>query len=168
MSSSIRRTARRWTTLASLLGLMLTVGSARVAVAQAVASAAPARMTLEELTAQWASLERPLLGVTGLTDLQRDAIELLEERYRTLFNDEARPIRTARIALLQNSQNFARQDVERALDRMAALRKKELELLRNILTDAQRVKYDENLKVLAAEEEDARLRRARDEAFYTP
>jgi transcriptional regulator of acetoin/glycerol metabolism len=92
-------------------------------------------MSLEDMTAEWASLERPLIGVTELTDLQRDAIELLEEKYRKLFLNEAGPIRTARAALLQNSQNFARQDVERALDRMAALRKKELELLRTVLTD---------------------------------
>ena len=95
--------------------------------------------------------------MTELTDLQRDAIELLEEKYRKLFNDEAGPIRAARIALLQNSQNFQRQDVERALARMAGLRKRELELLRNILTDAQRVPFDANLRVLAAEEENARV-----------
>lgn len=135
--------------------------------AQQVASAS-ARPSIEELTAAWASLERPLLGVEELTDLQRDAIELLEEKYRKLFNDEAGPIRAARIALLQNSQNFQRQDVERALERMAALRKRELELLRNLLTDTQRVRYDQNLRAIAAEEQDARTRRDREAAFYTP
>jgi hypothetical protein len=160
----VRRQLTRVAVAVAMLGLL----AARPLSAQQVASASASRPTIEELTAQWASLERPLLGVAELTDLQRDAIELLEEKYRKLFNDEAGPIRAARIALLQNSQNFARQDVERALERMAGLRKRELELLRSILTDAQRVSYDQNLKVLAAEEADARLRRTREEAFYTP
>ena len=150
--------------------VLVSVVGAGAATAQGstVASATPARMSIEDLTAQWASLERPLLGVTELTDLQRDAIELLEEKYRKLFNDEAGPIRAARIALLQNGQNFARQDVERALERMASLRKRELELLRSILTEPQRVRYDENLRVLAAEEAEAKRKREREEAFYTP
>lgn len=133
-----------------------------------VASATPTRMSIEDMTAQWASLERPLDGVTELTDLQRDAIELLEEKYRKLFVNETGPIRTARAALLQNSQNFARQDVERALDKMAALRKLQLQQMRGVLSDTQRVRYDENLKVIAAQEEAARLRRHESEAFYTP
>ncbi|MCC7054200.1 MAG: hypothetical protein IT355_13120 [Gemmatimonadaceae bacterium] len=166
--TTVQRTIRRRMAQVTLVALVMFPMAVRPAAAQQVASNAPVRLSIEELTAQWASLERPLLGVTELTDLQRDAIELLEEKYRKLFNDEAGPIRAARSALLQNSQNFARQDVERALSRMAALRKRELELLRTILTDAQRVRYDENLKVLDAEEEDARLRRAREEAFYTP
>ncbi len=155
-----------------LVALSLVLGSMCAGVhelrAQQAVAARSAGPSLDELTAQWASLERPLLGVTDLTDLQRDAIELLEEKYRKLFMDESGPIRTARAALLQNSQNFARQDVERALDRITTLRKRELELLRNVLTEAQRVRYDENMKALAIEEEAARAKRQREEAFYTP
>lgn len=128
---------------------------------------AAARPTIDELTAQWASVERPLIGVTDLSDLQRDAIELLEEKHRKLFNDEAAPLRAARIALLQRGP-FERQRVEQALQRMAELRRKELQLLRGLLTDAQRVRYDENLKVLAAEEAAADAKRDREAAFVTP
>ena len=132
----------------------------------AVAAAQP-RMTLEELTAQWASLERPLIGVPDLSDLQRDAIELLEERYRKQFSDEAVPIRNARVALLQRGP-FDRQAIERALQRMAELRKKQLAQLRTLLTEPQRVPYDANLRAIAAEEAAAETKRDREAAFYTP
>jgi Spy/CpxP family protein refolding chaperone len=130
-------------------------------------TAAPARVSIEDLTAQWASLELPLLGVTDLTDLQRDAIELLEDKYRKLFNDEAGPIRAARVTLYQRGP-FERQNVERALERMAELRKRELELTRSLLTDAQRPRYDENLKAIAAQEALANSRREREAAFFIP
>ncbi|MDZ7629833.1 MAG: hypothetical protein U5K74_00395 [Gemmatimonadaceae bacterium] len=166
--SSSRRITRAFRLALAAVAVTVTAAPAVVAQSSTVASSAPTRMSIEDMTAQWASLERPLIGITELTDLQRDAIELMEEKYRKLFLKEAGPIRAARIALLQNSQNFARQDVERALDRMASLRKLQLQQLRGVLTDAQRVRYDENLKALAAEEEAARLQRIRDEAFYTP
>ena len=69
--------------------------------ASAQHDATPVKASIEELTAQWASLELPLLGISNLTDLQRDAIEILEEKYRKLFNDESGPIRAARITLYQ-------------------------------------------------------------------
>lgn len=154
--------------LAATFALGASIGTARRAEAQEVGmGSAASRPSLDELTAQWASVERPLLGVTDLTDLQRDAIELLEEKHRKLFDNEAGPIRAARIALLQRGP-FERQRVEQALQRMAELRRRELQLLRGILTDAQRVRYDENLKVLAAEEAAAVLRRDREAAFFTP
>ena len=79
---------------AAILAVLLLAVTQRLS-AQAEATAPKA--TIEELTAQWASLEMPLLGVPNLTDLQRDAIELLEEKYRKLFNDEAGPIRAPAI-----------------------------------------------------------------------
>jgi Spy/CpxP family protein refolding chaperone len=126
-----------------------------------------AKASIEDLTAQWASLELPLLGVSTLTDLQRDAIELLEEKYRKLFNDEAGPIRAARITLYQRGP-FERQNVERALERMAELRKRELELTRSLLNDDQRVRYDQNVKAIAAQEAAADAKRDREAAFVTP
>ena len=138
-----------------------------VSVAQGSVASSQPRMSIEDLTAQWASLERPLLNVTELTDLQRDAIELLEERYRKLFNDEAGPIRAARVTLLQRGP-FERQGVERALQRMAEIRRKELAQLRTLLTESQRVTYDQNLKVIAIEEAAAEARREREAAFVTP
>ncbi len=167
---STSRTAGLTVRLAFAAATIVALSAAPAAQAQSgtIASATPTRMSIEDMTAQWASLELPLDGVTELSDLQRDAIELLEEKYRKLFMNESGPIRTARAALLQNSQNFARQDVERALDKMAALRKQQLQQMRGILTEAQRSRYDENLKVIAAQEEAARLRRLESEAFYTP
>ena len=129
--------------------------------------ATQARPSIEELTAQWASLELPLLGVSSLTDLQRDAIEILEEKYRKLFNDEAGPIRAARITLYQRGP-FERHNVERALERMAELRRRELELTRTLLTDDQRIRYDANLKAIAAQELAANTKRDREAAFFTP
>lgn len=163
MSSKIRRLS-----VAFLVGAVVQCVPVAAARAQdATVAAAPAKMTLEELTAQWASLERPLLGVPDLSDLQRDAIELLEERYRKQFNDEAAPIRNARVTLLQRGP-FERQAIERALERMAELRKKELVQLRGLLTEAQRVTYDANLRAIAAEEAEAEAKRQREAAFYTP
>lgn len=130
-------------------------------------NATQAKPSIEELTAQWASLELPLLGVSSLTDLQRDAIEILEEKYRKLFNDEAGPIRAARITLYQRGP-FERHNVERALERMAELRKRELELTRTLLTDDQRIRYDANLKAIAAQELAANTKRDREAAFFTP
>jgi Spy/CpxP family protein refolding chaperone len=130
-------------------------------------SSASTRVPIEELTAQWASLERPLLGVPDVTDLQRDAIELLEERYRKQFNYEAVPIRNARVALLQRGP-FERQAIELALQRMTELRKRELVQLRSLLTEAQRVPYDANLRAIAAEEAAADAKREREAQFYTP
>lgn len=147
----------------------VTVASASIMAAQSTvaSSATQPKMSIDELTAQWASLELPLLGVTELSDLQRDAIELLEEKYRKLFNDEAGPIRAARVTLYQRGP-FERQNVERALERMSELRRRELALTRTLLTDAQRVRYDENLKLIAAQEADANAKRDREAAFVTP
>ena len=149
---------------AAILAVLLLAVTQRLS-AQAEATAPKA--TIEELTAQWASLEMPLLGVPNLTDLQRDAIELLEEKYRKLFNDEAGPIRAARVTLYQRGP-FERQNVERALERMADLRKRELVLTRTLLTDEQRIKYDLNLKAIAAQEAAANVKRDRAAAFVTP
>ncbi len=149
---------------AALLTALLLVVAPRL---HAQAAAAPSKATIEELTAQWASLELPLLDVSNLTDLQRDAIELLEGKYRKLFNDEAGPIRAARVTLYQRGP-FERQNVERALERMAELRKRELALTRTLLTDEQRIKYDLNLKAIAAQEVAANVKRDREAAFVTP
>jgi Spy/CpxP family protein refolding chaperone len=135
--------------------------------AQTVATAATRKLSLEELTTQWASLERPLIGVTDLSDQQRDVIELLEDKYRRLFADESTPLRNARLALAQRGP-FDRIEVERALDRIAELRKLQLVQMRQALTEAQRVRYDANVKEIAAEEAAAIIRRERDAAFYTP
>ena len=154
--------------LAGTLALGASLGSAPRCAAQEVwMGSASSRPSIDDLTVQWASVERPLLGVTDVTDLQRDAIELLEEQHRKLFNDEAVPIRAARIALLQRGP-FERQRVEQALQRMAELRRRELQLLRGILTDAQRVRYDENLKALTSDETEAEAKRDREAAFVTP
>ncbi len=169
MWSTVRGSAHRQLVLATaVIALGCALPASVSAQGRSVASAATPLFSVEELAAQWASLERPLIGVSDLTDLQRDAIEILEEQYRAQIAREAIPMRDAREKLLMNAQNFPRQQVERALERIVALRKKQLQLLRGILTDAQRVRYDQNLKVLEAEEEAARLKRDRDEAFYTP
>lgn len=152
---------------ALLIGVSIASASIVTAQSTVASNAAQPKLSIEELTAQWASLELPLLGVTDLSDLQRDAIELLEEKYRKLFNDEAGPIRAARVTLYQRGP-FERQNVERALERMSELRRRELTLTRTLLTQAQRVRYDENLKQIAAQEADANAKRDREAAFFTP
>lgn len=159
-------TLRRFTVAAALALVATPHASAQTTTFSANATA-PTTVSIEDLTARWASLELPLLGVTDLTDLQRDAIELLEEKFRKLFNDEAGPIRAARVTLYQRGP-FERHNVERALERMADLRRRELELTRSILTDAQRPRYDQNLKAIAAQEASANTKREREAAFFTP
>lgn len=167
MFLSLRHSAMRGALMLSVTVSVL--APAACAQSDAMTSATPSRLTIEELTAQWASLERPLLGVTELTDLQRDAIERLETQYRRILHHEAGPIRFARPALEANSLNVARRDVAVALERMASLRTRQLESLRKVLTDAQRVMFDANLQVLAAEEAEASDRRERDAVyFYSP
>lgn len=167
MSFTIRSSRMRRLALLSALGLGASMLFPRVSMAQGTVAASQPRMSIDDLTVQWASLERPLLNVMELTDLQRDAIELLEERYRRLFNDEAGPIRAARVTLLQRGP-FERQGIERALQRMTELRKKELAQLRTLLSESQRVTYDENLKAITIEEAAAEARREREAAFFTP
>ena len=167
MSFTIRSSRMRRLALLGAHGLGASMLFTTVSMAQGTVAASQPRMSIEDLTAQWASLERPLLNVMELSDLQRDAIELLEERYRKLFNDEAGPIRAARVALFQRGP-FERHGIERALQRMADLRKKELAQLRTLLTESQRVTYDENLKAITIEEAAAEVRREREAAFVTP
>lgn len=167
MSFTIRSSRMRRLALLSALGLGASMLLTTVSVAQGTVAASQPRMSIEDLTAQWASLERPLMNVRELSDLQRDAIELLEERYRKLFSDEAGPIRAARVALLQRGP-FERHGIERALQRMSELRRKELLQLRTLLTESQRVTYDENLKAITIEEAAAEARREREAAFVTP
>ncbi|MBC7841403.1 MAG: hypothetical protein H7099_03795 [Gemmatimonadaceae bacterium] len=165
MTNSVPGTTLR--RLAVVIGV--TLASAPILVAQSpfASSAAQPKQSIEELTTQWASLELPLLGISDLTDLQRDAIELLEGRFRTLFNEEAGPIRAARVTLYQRGP-FERQNVERALERMGELRRRELALTRSMLTETQRVRYDANLRQIAAQEADANTKRDREAAFFTP
>ena len=161
------RTGAALRQVALIAGVAMAAVPTLAAQAAVASSATQPKLSIEELTAQWASLELPLLGISDLSDLQRDAIELLEDKYRKLFNDEAGPIRAARVTLYQRGP-FERQNVERALERMGELRKRELVLTRTLLTESQRPRYDENLKLIAAQEADANAKREREAAFVTP
>jgi Spy/CpxP family protein refolding chaperone len=158
----------RLLTVIGLTAAAIAVPQRATAQSGLLASNGPSKkFSLEELASQWASLERPLLGVTGLTDEQRDVIEALEEKYRKQMNNDAGPIREARVMVLQRGP-FDRQMVEVALMRMKELRRNQLSELRAALTTEQRVKYDANLKQMEAEEEAANMVRERDAAFYVP
>jgi Spy/CpxP family protein refolding chaperone len=172
LDPAMRLSSSAGATCATTLTLVMMASAPAVSaqtgtVAASSTATAPPRMTIEDLTAQWASLELPLIGVPDITDAQRDAIELLEDKYRKSFNDEAAPIRAARVTLYQRGP-FERQNIERALERMAELRKRELTQTRTLLTDAQRPKYDENLRAIVAQEAAADVKRNREAAFVTP
>jgi Spy/CpxP family protein refolding chaperone len=168
MRPSLRRSARLLLRSATLAALSCAVAAPIVSAQGPVfATADKKRFSIEDLAARWASLERPMIGIEGLTDTQRDSIEALEERYRKQLNDAAAPIKDARREMMRQGP-FDRQVIETALMRMKALRQKQLAELGTLLTREQRVKYDQNLKEIEAEEAAADLIRERDAAFYNP
>ena len=89
------------------------------------------------------SLEQVLLGVSGVTDTQRDLLEAMESRTRDSIAVVALPLRDARRTSLKGWPS--EQDLhEGTLNRIAAIRNAGLDSARAILAEPQRRQFDQN------------------------
>jgi hypothetical protein len=109
---------------------------------------------------QMASLERPMAGVDGVTDAQKDTLAKIEAEYKVKFTASGTAMREMMMAARQSggAPDMAAMGKMRA--DMASMRTQELALVRGLLTAAQHPKFDENVKALMAEDaqRDAQMR----------
>ncbi len=90
-----------------------------------------------------ASLEQVLLGVSGVTDTQRDLLEAMESKTRDSIAVVALPLRDARRTSLKGWPS--EQDLhEGTLNKIAAIRNAGLDSARAILDEMQQRQFDRN------------------------
>ncbi len=99
-----------------------------------------------------ALLERPLMGVEGLTAAQTDTLTKLEAAYKVKFTAASAAQREAMMAARQSGGAPDMSAMMKMRDGMSAMQKEEFALARGLLTAAQQPKFDENVKAMAAEE----------------
>ena len=99
-----------------------------------------------------ASLERPLAGVEGITDQQRDTIGKIEANYKTKIGTLSSAMREAMMAARQAGGMPDMAAMTKTREEIAVLRKEEFAAVRAMLTSAQHGKFDENVKTMLAEE----------------
>jgi hypothetical protein len=107
-----------------------------------------------------ALLEKPLSGVDGLTDVQKDSLMKIETAYKAKFTTASTAMREAMMAARQAGGPPDMAAMMKMREDMNSLRKEELGFARAVLTSAQYSKFDENVKAEAAEqaERDAQMR----------
>ena len=99
-----------------------------------------------------ALLERPLAGVEGLTDAQKDTLTKLEAAYKVKFTVASTAQREAMMAARQAGTPPDMSAMMKMRENMTAMQKEELAAARAILTAAQHPKFDENVKAMQAED----------------
>jgi len=107
-----------------------------------------------------ALLERPLTGIEGMTDTQRDTLNKLEAAYKVKFSAASTAMREMMMAARQGGGMPDMAELMKMRDGMTALRKEELAAARSLLTGAQYARFDENVKAEEAEaaEREAQMR----------
>lgn len=105
-----------------------------------------------------ALLEKPLAGVEGLTDAQKDTLNKLEAAYKPKFTAASTSMREAMMAARQSGNPPDMAAMMKMREGMTAMRKEELAAARALLTPAQQPKFDENVKAEDAEREQMRQR----------
>ncbi|MCC7054199.1 MAG: Spy/CpxP family protein refolding chaperone [Gemmatimonadaceae bacterium] len=105
-----------------------------------------------------ALLERPLAGVEGLTDAQKDTLGKLEAAYKPKFVTMNTAMREAMMAARQSGNTPDMASMMKMREAMVAMRKEELAAARALLTAAQHPKFDENVKAEDAERDAMRGR----------
>jgi RNA 3'-terminal phosphate cyclase len=98
-----------------------------------------------------ALLEKPLAGIDGLTDTQKDTLTKIETTYKAKFTVSSTAMREAMMAARQAGGAPDMSAMTKMRDDMTAMRKEELAAARAILTAAQHPKFDENVKAEEAE-----------------
>lgn len=105
-----------------------------------------------------ALLEKVLMGVEGLSDVQKDTLTKLETAYKAKFTTSSTAMREAMMAARQSGGAPDMAAMTKMRDGMTAMRAEELAAARAILTAAQHGKFDENVKAEAGEREAQRGR----------
>lgn len=105
-----------------------------------------------------ALLEKPLAGIDGLTDAQKDTLSKIETAYKAKFTTSSTAMREAMMAARQAGGPPDMAAMTKMRDGMTAMRKEELAAARAVLTAAQHPKFDENVKAEEAEREAQRGR----------
>ena len=99
-----------------------------------------------------ALLEKPLMGIDGLSASQKDSLTKIETAYKAKFTASSTAMREAMMAARQAGGAPDMGAMMKAREGMAAMRKEELTIARAVLTSAQTSKFDENVKVEEKEE----------------
>jgi hypothetical protein len=98
-----------------------------------------------------ALLEKPLAGIDGLTDAQKDTLTKIETAYKAKFTTASTAMREAMMAARQAGGAPDMAAMTKMRESMTAMRTEELGLARAVLTSAQHPKFDENVKAEEAE-----------------
>ncbi len=131
---------------AAALVAALLIGSASSAIAQG-GPPGGARRSPDAM----ALLEKPLAGIEGLTDAQKDSLNRIEAAYKPKFTAASTSMREMMMAARQSGGMPDMAAMGKMRDDMAAMRKEELGFARAVLTSAQHGKFDENVKAEEAE-----------------
>lgn len=149
MRSSIFATRSRWlSVLFAGAALSCGLGAQPAPLSLSASSRVGSEVTLFfELVRSSASLEEVLLGISKITDAQRDQLEALEAKTRDSIAVVAQPLRDARQVNLKGWPSEP--DLhEGTFNRIAALRNACRDSARAILDESQRHQFDQNrLKV---------------------
>ena len=107
-----------------------------------------------------ALLERPLSGVEGISNTQKDSLTKIETTYKAKFTTATTEMRTAIVAARQAGGTPDMAAMVRMRESMAATRQEEWSAVRGVLTPAQQPKFDENTKAMLADDaaREARMR----------
>jgi hypothetical protein len=105
-----------------------------------------------------ALLEKPLAGIEGLTDAQKDTLNKIETAYKAKFTTASTAMREAMMAARSSGGPPDMAAMGKMRDDMTAMRKEELAAARAVLTAAQHPKFDENVKAEEAERANQRSR----------
>ncbi len=139
---------------AAALTAALLIGTAATAGAQGGPPGGGGRRAPDAM----ALLEKPLAGIEGLTDVQKDTLTKLETAYKAKFTTSSTAMREAMMAARQAGGPPDMAAMTKMREGMTAMRKEELAAARAILTAAQHPKFDENVKAEEAEREAQRGR----------
>ncbi len=101
---------------------------------------------------QLASLDQPMAGVEGITDAQKTSLGAIETKYRKELGEAAMSLRDLMMAAREAGTPPDMGEMRKVRDVMRDLRAKELAEARGVLTDAQRPKFDANVKAMLEEE----------------
>jgi hypothetical protein len=99
-----------------------------------------------------ASLERPLVGVEGLTSQQRDSLTKLEAAYKPRFDEGMEAVRDMMMAARQARTMPDMAEIAKSRDAMRELKTQQLAAARAVLTSAQHPKFDDNVKAMDEEQ----------------
>jgi LTXXQ motif family protein len=101
---------------------------------------------------QMASLERPMAGVEGVTDAQKDTLQKIEAAYKVKFTASGTAMREMMMAARQSGGPPDMAAMMKMRDEQKKMHEEELAAVRALLTPAQHPKFDENVKVLQVED----------------